>query len=374
MKKIVSGIFILLAICCKQRYEPNISSPDTGYLVVDGYISAAGPAEIHLSRTLRLRDSVTYKGEIQAQVILQGNDNSSYPLTEDTPGVYTYNTQTLNNNQLYRLFIKTKEGKQYLSDYVKVKHAPEIDTIDWAFERGGLQLYVNTHDPKNDTWYYRWETDETWEFLSKYQTQLKWVRDAEGQIQDVTYRFPNKAFDTAIYRCWQNEQLSNLLIGSSAKLNQDVMHFPIVHIPNNSWKLSDLYSIKITQYALTKEAYQYLEKIKNNSETTGSIFDRQPSELAGNIHCLTLPEEPVLGFLTIADRKQKRFWIKNSAIPYWNYSMDCNYFVLIISEAKLYNAALPLYYSPPPYTIAIADAACVDCTLRGTNVKPSFWP
>lgn len=375
MKKIVSILLVLLAICCKQRFEPSVGSPDTGYLVIDGYISAIGPAELKLSRTLRLRDSVQYRSELQAQVILQGDDNSTYALTENTPGTYSYNALALNNSHLYRLSIKTKDGKQYASDYVKVKRAPEIDTIDWAFERGGLQLYVNTHDSQNDTWYYRWETEETWEFLSKYLTQLQWLRDAEGQIQSVTYRFPNRAFDTSIYRCWKNERPSgNILIGSSAKLSQDVMHFPIVHIPNNDWKLSVLYSINITQYALSKEAYQYLEKLKNNSEATGSIFDRQPSELAGNMHCLTVPDEPVLGFITIADRKQKRFWIKNADIPNWNYSMDCNYFVLPIMEAKLYNAALPLYYSPPPLVIAIADAACVDCTLRGSNTKPGFWP
>ena len=28
---------------------------------------------------------------------------------------------------------------------------------------------------------------------------------------------------------------------------------------------------------------------------------------------------------------------------------------------------------PPNYIIATTNKACVDCTVRGTNVKPDFW-
>lgn len=369
MRKMLYCCLGILLVCCKEKYIPRISSPDSGYLVVDGYINATGPAEIRLAHTLPLQDTTKTTYETQAQVLLQGDDNSSYPLTESSKGVYTNNGLTLNKAHLYRLFIKTKAGTQYASEYVKVKNAPEIGAIDWAFERDGLQLYVNTSDPNNNTWYYRWETDETWEFHSRYQTQLQYVYGPEGDIVGTEYRRPDKQPDTTLYYCWQRELSTNVLLGSSARLNQDSMHFPLIHIPNNDWKLGVLYSLYITQYALSKEEYEYLQKIKNNSEASGSIFDRQPSELIGNIHCLTVPDEIVIGFIGIANRQQKRFWIKNSDIPNWRYNMTCFYDII---GDFLHQNMIPLYYVPPGF--AAAEADCVDCRLRGSNVKPTFWP
>jgi hypothetical protein len=369
----------MLLVCCKQKYDPPVSSPATGYLVVEGYISATGPAEIHLSRSIPLNDTARVSNESLAKVLLQGNDNSTYNLTESTPGVYINSGVALNNTRQYRLYIKTKDGKEYASDYVKVKNAPDIDGIDWAMERGGLQIYVNTHDPQNNTWYYRWETEETWEFHSNYLSALKFKYDSEHTIIGVEYRRPDKQFDQTIYTCWQTENSSNILLGSSAKLSQDVMHFPLVHITDESWKLSVLYSLNIKQYALSKEEYEYLLKMKNNSEATGSIFDRQPSELTGNIRCLTTPAEPVIGFIGIANRIVKRYWIKRSDIPDWKYTLYCQTKDIPTDSAFFYPQFMPLLpTSVGPngdiWRYQAAETFCVDCTVRGTNVKPSFWP
>src|SRR5581483_4241820 len=140
-----------------------------------------------------------------------------------------------------------------------------------------------------------------------------------------------------------------------------------------------LYSIDIKQYALSKEEYEYLSKIKNNSETTGSIFDKQPSELVGNIHCLTIPGEPVIGFMGIANRPMKRYWIKNSDVPNWNYFLNCASLVISGDSASYYPEFVPLWPTRLSSTGRIlnylgAEGFCADCTTRGVNVKPSFWP
>src|SRR5581483_2395610 len=154
---------------------------------------------------------------------------------------------------------------------------------------------------------------------------------------------PNKQPDTTIYTCWQSENSTNILLGSSAKLSKDSMHFPLVFIPSANWKLSVLYSIDIKQYALSKEEYEYLSKIKNNSEATGSIFDKQPSELAGNIHCLTTPNELVIGFIGIANRREKRYFIKNTDVPNWNYFLYCESMDLPVDSASFYPYMYPLW-------------------------------
>ena len=48
MRKIVYCCLTILLFCCKQKYDAPVKAPKTGYLVIEGYISANGPAEIHL--------------------------------------------------------------------------------------------------------------------------------------------------------------------------------------------------------------------------------------------------------------------------------------------------------------------------------------
>ena len=67
-----------------------------------------------------------------------------------------------------------------------------------------------------------------------------------------------------------------------------------------------MYSINVKQYALSHEAYLFFEKIKKNTEQLGSIFDPQPSELQGNIHCITNPAETVVGYVDISEEKVQR--------------------------------------------------------------------
>ena len=152
-------------------------------------------------------------------------------------------------------------------------------------------------------------------------------------------------------------------------------------LASGSEKLSVLYSLNVHQYSLSKEAYIYLQKLKLNTEDIGSIFSVQPSELTGNIHCTTNPSEIVIGFVEVSQEKEKRLFISNVEVPGWNYRQDCQtpYIVLNNPDSiQKYAAGLPTI----PYQAGLGiisfydspDPNCVDCTLRGSNVRPSFWP
>ena len=329
----------------------------------------------------RQADTAKLINETLAKVQLQGRDNSTYNLGETGGGMYTNTGINLNSSQQYRLYIKTREGKEYASDYVNVRTAPPIDSVGWIRENGGVQIYVNTHDPKNNTWYYRWTTEETWEFHSTYYTRLEYLRDpVTNDIVGVKWRKPNQTVDETLYTCWQSENSTNLILGSSAKLSLDSMHKSLIYIPQASWKLSVLYSVLVKQYALSKEEYEFLDKMKKNSEETGNVFGRQPSELKGNIHCLSNPGEPVIGYFGIANRQEKRIWISKPEVSDWRYYMSCDTHNVTKDSAEWYSSFLtpviPLDIDQSG-TILLFFAAshnCVDCTLRGTNKKPSFWP
>jgi Domain of unknown function (DUF4249) len=384
MKKLFSYIiFLSITAGCKEKYVAPIQSPSTGYLVVEGFInSGPGTTSIRLTRTTMLYDSVDIISEHNAVVNIEGENNEIFPLYENGNGIYISPSPfNLNNNEKYRLQIKTGDNKEYTSDFATVKRTPEIDSISWKRENGGVRIYVNTHDPQNNTRYYKWNYEETWEYHSAYLSNLKYITDpTTNQILGVGPRLPSTLPDTTIYKCWHTTNSTSTNIGSSEKLSADVIYLPLLFIEPASQKLSVLYSINLKQYALSHEAYLFFEKIKKNTEQVGSVFDPQPSELQGNIHCVTNPKETVVGFVEISEEKDQRLFIRNDELPGWNYIAACNQVIIDNqpdSIAKYGLGLLPTAVHEAGLSIKdfyASSYTCVDCTLTGTNIRPNFWP
>lgn len=260
----------------------------------------------------------------------------------------------------------------YQSEYISVLKAPIIDKIGWKLENTGLRVYVNTHDPENKTWYYRWEYEETWIIIPEYQSALDYKQVDGGY--EVIDRASSNAFPLA---CWQSEKSAMILLGSSKKLEKDIISMaPLSLVPYFSWKLARRYSILVKQYALTAKGFEYWENIKKNTETLGSIFDPQPSMMRGNIRCVTNPSELVIGFFDGSDVDEKRIYINNSDLSQWRYDSNCAIVSIknhIDSLGSVFPGAIPLYYEGNKERVVAAPAYCVDCRLKGTSVKPSFW-
>jgi len=385
MKQIFCFLMVIILAGCKEKYDLPFSTPDTGYLVIEGLINKGpGLTLIQLSRTNKLTDAGK-KYERGARVQVEGDDNSVFPLVETGVGGYTASLNLLNNKK-YRLRIKTVSGKEYLSDFVEVKVTPPIDSISWQRESAGVQLNINTHDSKNNTRYYLWDYQETWEIRSAYLSVLKYVTIPGPRgttLADIAYKDPvTHRFDSTIWKCWTSSTSNQLIIGSSAKLSEDVIFKPFLLIPGGDRKISELYSINLRQLALTKQGYEFLEKMKKNTEETGSIFDAQPSQLEGNIHCVTDENEPVVGYINVCSVQEKRLFISRDDVPLWNYQSGCEEKSIPNNTDSITDSWVKgkvptnglTFFGSNILTYGETTLDCIDCTLAGTNVKPAFWP
>jgi hypothetical protein len=383
---LLSGLMAFMA-SCKESYEPPALADTNSFLVVEGFINIDSVTTIRLSRSTRLKDTSKVVPEQNAVLNLEDETNRLYPFSPQGAGAYTLAPAGLASGRKYRLRIKTGSSGEYLSDFIEAGKTPEIDSINFKIRNNGVQFYANTHDQENKTRYYRWEYYETWLYSSLY----------ESTVQYHDSVLETRAFNNQIYFCWQTLRSNNILLGSSANLSEDVIKDgPVSFVSAASGKLTYGYSILIRQYALSEEAYNYWLNLKKNTEQLGSIFDAQPSIASGNIHCLSNPAEPVIGYLSASTTTAKRFYFDNKFLPLNSpfytgppSSESCEYRSISISprstfSSRVFDTFSSGYYIPTnPISVAgqgtiaysYARKDCVDCRLKGgTNVKPNFWP
>ena len=395
MKKSKEVLVLILSVMgCRKPYTPPASSTAGSYLVVEGVINAGADSTfIKLSQTVSLSDSVTANPVLHATLTVESDQNAIYPLTETSNGFYAAKGLNLDNTRKYRLRIQTN-GDQYLSDFAPVVNAPAIDTITYHIQSNGVQLFASTHDPKNNTHYYRWSYNETWIFHSRYRSFF--ISNGDTVLSRDSTR--------QIYKCWSSDTSSTVILASSVKLSQDVIsNIPITFVASTSEKFVDKYSILVKQYALTADAYNFWTNLKKNTEQLGSIFDAEPSQINGNIHDVTNPSKPVIGYISVGSVAAKRIFITTQQLPVWvpvtpyggctigpellQYHIPGTNLV-VNQEDEYFNyltkpwtgeLLIPVedVRAPLPNDILLGHTGstpfCVDCTLRGTTKQPSFW-
>lgn len=380
--KALKIIFLLCCVAvssCKDPFSPEVSKNYKDLLVVEGFVNIGGNTQIKVSRSIDLQDSRSTDPEKNATITVEGEDGSLVTGTSMENGLCTLATQNLVLGKKYKVRITLASGKIYETGYLATKATPEIDNISYAVTNKGFQIYADTHDPANATRFYTWDYEETWE------VGVPFVSTHEFKNSQVVLRDPG----INIQRCWTNSKSSSILLGSTARLSEDKITLaPIVYIPGNSVKVARLYSILVRQRGLTKDAYEYLERMKKNTEQIGGIFDAQPSELTGNLVCTSNPADKVLGWISAGTIVEKRIFISHSDKPAtgidWVYRERCDANVIDKDSLIYYIRANKFIVnemvfqinpeSPILYKYTMSTEECIDCRLQGSNLKPSFWP
>jgi hypothetical protein len=370
MKRISCAVvFVLFCLSCRENYDPPVVATNKSILVVEGNLDPQGPAVVSLSRVSSLETRTGIKVENNAVVTVEDRNNNVRGLVQSNPGTYTSSGLGLTIDNEYRLHIKTSDGKEYLSAYVKAKQTPAVDSISWEYVDDGVQIYANTHDATGRSQYYRWEYDETWEIRTQFFSDV--IYDA------TTNRVRPRSFPVEdVSTCWKYDRSTTILLANSTRLQSDVIYkTPLILIPNGSERLSVRYSILVRQYALDRGAYNFYELMKKNTEQVGSIFSPQPTELVGNITCVSHPEEYVLGYVTASTIVQQRLFIK---IP-WNFRQDCDDILVPNNPDSLkfffgQGTYMPYSFVSPPPGYKSSTPNCVDCTRRGgSTFRPPYW-
>jgi len=369
---------------CRKAYDTPYIQGGNHFLAVDGFIytGTGVTSTITLSRSVNLGYPVTIP-ELNAQVTIQSSAGDSYLLIDSIgAGIYGSSALSLDSTLQYRLAITTSDGNKYQSDYVSSKQAPTIDSLSWELVddpvtlQQALNIYVNAHDPANSTRYYRWDFLETYKHFSTYKTIWS---DSNGLVYPLPVPY-------STHTCWSTFPSHIIILGTTATLSQDVIsNIKIAGFQQNDPILDIGCSFLVRQFPLTQQGYLYWLNVQKNSQSLGGLFDPQPSQVSGNLHCISNPANPVIGFISASNVQSERIYISNKSLPGWqseHYDSTSTACDLGFQTVDPLNTLLYTYQdtSYAPYffygtALYVAPKSCLDCRYQGgTNIKPSFWP
>lgn len=364
--------FSLSLPSCISDYEPEGIDLVSGLLVVDGIITN-GETRINLRRSVGLTDDFTDEEFVNdAKVTVEREDGTIYPATLTTrKGEYAVGMGELDGNLSYRLRI-SQGGQEYESDYLRPVFTPPIDSISLMKKGPGQDVYlcVSTHGSQDGSRYYRWMYKENWELKAEMMMQAQWV-DKKLVMYDL-------GSSNNAYYCWSKDSTKIIHLASSDKLTENVIsNKRLVTIPPGNDRLSVLYHAEVEQYALRLEAYDYYFNLQKNIESSGSLFAPIPSEMKGNIRCVSDPDIPVIGYVEVATVTRTQRFMPEAKEMYEPVNTYCGSMIMTGEDAALYFGDTSfgfISYDPSPSSSVLAPLRCLDCRRRGSKDKPDWWP
>lgn len=385
---------------CVDPFEPEVGAYEET-LVVDGLFSnSTDPSTVTLSRSFSYNEETGAPIE-KATVVIEDDQGERIQLEETAPGVYQ--TDPAKNigqiGRSYRLLVTTLAGNQFESEWELMKAAPPIEDLFFGFEERipddpddnpirGAQIYLNARDTENNTRYYRWEYEETYEYILLYPPRIRVeFGPVPGGGEDQIFNIPPDEFEGL--RCWKTENSTRIVIGTTENLTQDVIErFPLHFVDNSTSRLYLRYSILVKQYALNEAYYDHLRKVVDFNQTTGSLFDPIPSEIFGNIRSVDDKDIPVLGYFGVGGVSEKRIFITRQEIPLGfgaPFGPMCQNDTVDLDFRDLYSKVRPgsnlVLYDYDRTLIGgiilgylVTEPPCASCAASdASNQRPEFW-
>ncbi|MBR8536804.1 DUF4249 domain-containing protein [Carboxylicivirga sediminis] len=389
----------LLTFCmisCLEPYDVDIADYED-LLVVDALITdEAKNHRVYLSRSVPNLDE-TPQVESGALVIITDEDNNEEVLTEISPGVYETDKLQFKAKVggTYSLSIRTSAGETYLSSPCTLLPPTSIDNVhfrvakewnvDETEELFGVNILVD--GSSYDGGYVRWLYDEDWKFRVPFPILMEY----NYELGDWEHVAP------ANVTCWKNSISDQVVIHSFGNQNSaELKDKKVCFVPSEvTDKLSVRYSILVKQLSISKEEYEFWNKLKISTEDVGDVFGTQPFSIRGNIKNVNNPKEPVLGYFQTGSAVTHRIYIDRNEIadlelPIIKYDHGCRV-DSFIADGLSYNSPLEIYEalvqtgsynlydaiyaenSMAVIGLLLARPVCSDCTLTGNDQQPDFW-
>ncbi len=188
----------------------------------------------------------------------------------------------------YSISIKLPDGRIYQSVPQKMPTTVAVENMNATFVEGGnpgFETSVSFKDPAETENYYRWTA-----------TGFH-IRLSTGVVVGF-------GGSRCCNKCWVLKEeksinlFSDLLINGSLVKNRPVYLSPFYAVGKHL--------IEVQQFTISKDAFLFWTRYKDQQQRTGSIFDPLPASLTGNVVNTTNSQDVALGFFEVSAIARKR--------------------------------------------------------------------
>ena len=368
----MSAVLLLISLTgCVKEFSPDDYGDHTALIVVDAVLN-----DLQDEQTIKLSlstpvDNNEYNHLSGCAVTVIDNSGNEYKFI-DKGNEYTgiINKNLFVNGSTFMLSFTTPEGHTYESSFDEFTSCPAVDTVYYELngDKTGVQFYVDIKIEDSYSSYYKWDLIET------YENQATWPI---GNYYDGEFTYAPPSWD--LITCFNTLDIQkiytlsadNVVSNSTVK---NALHF----VDNSTQRLFHRYSLLVSQVSLSKDAYEFWEKLKSNSQESGGLFDKQPSNTEGNVKCVTDSDQKVLGFFGVSSIKINRIFIYEVTDLYFPHYFSCTAEHIetedvLTSEPEEW----PIYFAPTPegyVGFLTGDYECFDCREQGGDtIPPVYW-
>ncbi len=347
------GVIVLGTICgCVDTIDLP-GGVDISYVVINGQITNERKPYI-----ITVSQSAT-NGELSEQKItgalvsIKSTDGAVEVLTEYQRGSYrTDSTQFIGIiGNSYVVEVVLDDGRIYQSSPEKLLPVPPIQKLDFDFVkeaelneidnivfRKRVKIKINTVIPDNpENVYFKWDVTGEYEF-----------KESEA-LTDI---FATTGVGTFLFTCFVQDPVGigdiSIFDGSNAASAQ--LQSQQIKSIEVDYKFTFNYCVHVKQQSLTQGAYEFWRSVKESTERSGELFERNPGQITGNIRNVSNSSEKVLGYF---------------------YASAVVNDKLFISPDSVEKPVSPCLVIDPDF-----ESACMDCLelARSTREVPSYWP
>ena len=400
MHKSTFVLFLLsgLLVSCIEEFKIT-KSEEAGFepnMVIEGHILSGDQSIIYVSQTVPFGTVEKPESIINALVTIIGEngyetEKAEFDIENDR---YVIPTHNLPMDTKYALRVEV-QGETYQSEFQNIQRVNQIDEVCYKETENEVNIYISSYGQKSESPYYMWTYEEDWE-IHPYIDVTKEIR---GFWKYDKYFYPeleeaNKNGENPYYNCWGKNYSGMIHIYDTSNLSQNsVKDHKLFSIPIDDNRISYLYSLLVKQARLDENGYKYYHTLKRYTEGSEGLFTPMPTELRGNVYCVTNPQIKVLGYVIASQVSTKRIFIDSkdlhnggifdglcnisegsNAKTYkelmqmagaWSNEVNING-AFIWTERENEIEASSLLYSRP----------CVDCRVLpySTQKRPDFWP